>query len=265
MTDLIKAEQKGFMQFNRLDEAHKYCDLIAKSSFCPTAFSGKAGDVLVAIQMGMELGLQPMQALQNIAVIKGRPSLWGDAMLAVCKAGSDFEYCHETYDEETSTATCTVKRRGEPEQVRAFSKEDAILATLWGKQGPWTQYPKRMLQMRARSFALRDVFPHLLRGFTSAEEAQDIPAPKDMGEAPRVAPVSRLEAVKMKAMERKKATAGQVDWLIHLIDALQVPQETIDKWLERARVSSFEEMDVDTAAKCIEHLEEKLGKLEEVG
>jgi hypothetical protein len=46
---------------------------------------------------------------------------------------------------------------------------------LKGKQGPWTNYPKRMLQMRARSWCLRDVYPDVLRGVHVAEEAQDMP------------------------------------------------------------------------------------------
>ena len=44
-----------------------------------------------------------------------------------------------------------------------------------GKQGPWTQYPKRMRQMRARAFALRDVFADILKGMPIAEELQDYP------------------------------------------------------------------------------------------
>jgi hypothetical protein len=52
-----------------------------------------------------------------------------------------------------------------------------------GAPGPWQQYPDRMLQARARSFALRDVFPDVLLGLSmSAEELGDIP-PEDV--APR--------------------------------------------------------------------------------
>jgi hypothetical protein len=43
------------------------------------------------------------------------------------------------------------------------------------------QYPKRMRQMRARAFALRDVFPDVLRGLPVAEEVMDMPV--DMGPA----------------------------------------------------------------------------------
>jgi hypothetical protein len=58
--------------------------------------------------------------------------------------------------------------------VRTFSQDDAKTAGLWGKQGPWSQYPKRMLQLRARGFALRDAFPDALRGIHSADESRDM-------------------------------------------------------------------------------------------
>ena len=54
-----------------------------------------------------------------------------------------------------------------------FTVGDAIRAGLWKKAGPWTMYPKRMLQMRARSFALRDAFPDVLRGLVATEEVED--------------------------------------------------------------------------------------------
>ena len=86
-------------------------------------------------------------------------------------------------------ATCEAKRRGDAEPVVSrFSMADAKRAGLAGKTGPWTQYPKRMLQMRARGFALRDAFPDLLRGFVTAEEAQDYPTPEPAREPVVVRP-----------------------------------------------------------------------------
>lgn len=169
------ATSSGFMNVATLEQALKCSEYIAKSSFCPKAFAGRAGDVLICLQMGQELGLKPMQALQNIAVINGRPTLWGDAMLAVCRQSAEFEYINEKYDEKIKGYTCIVKRRNEPEYVSTFTEADAKVAKLWGKEGPWTQYPKRMLQMRARGFCLRDSFPDLLRGIISHEEAEDSP------------------------------------------------------------------------------------------
>ena len=76
-------------------------------------------------------------------------------------------------------AVCEAKRRGyEKPTVVRFSVADAKKAQLWGKSGPWTQYSRRMLQMRARGFALRDAFPDVLRGLVTAEEAQDYASEK---------------------------------------------------------------------------------------
>jgi hypothetical protein len=153
----------------------EYAEMMSRSDMVPKDFKGKPQNILVAVQMGMDIGLPPTQAIQNIAVINGRPSLWGDAALAVVRAHPACEYIHEDLDKSTLVATCKIKRKGQPETVRTFSQEDAQNARLWGKTGPWSDYPYRMLQMRARSFAMRDAFPDALKGIYIAEEAQDIP------------------------------------------------------------------------------------------
>lgn len=155
------------------EQALTFSDYLAESDMVPKDFKGKPGNCLIAMQWGSELGLKPLQALQNIAVINGRPALWGDAVIAIVRGSPLCEYVIEELDAQGS-AVCRVKRRGEQEQVRTFSDMDAKTAGLLGKQGPWTTNPKRMKQMRARSFALRDVFPDVLKGIAIAEEAQDI-------------------------------------------------------------------------------------------
>ncbi|UUC95452.1 recombinase RecT [Comamonas sp. C11] len=155
------------------DQALTFSQYLADSDLVPKDFKGKPGNCLIAMQWGSELGLKPLQSLQNLAVINGRPALWGDAVIALVMASPVCEYVTE--DDDGETAFCRVKRKGAPEQVRSFSMDDARKAGLAGKQGPWTQYPKRMRQMRARAFALRDVFPDVLRGMPIAEELQDIP------------------------------------------------------------------------------------------
>ena len=168
------------------DQALTFSQYLADSDMVPKDYKGKPGNCLIAMQWGAEVGLKPLQALQNLAVINGRPALWGDSVIAIVRASPLCEYVIETDDGHT--ATCKVKRRGEPEQVRTFSVDDARSAGLAGKQGPWTQFPKRMRQMRARAFALRDVFPDVLRGLPVAEEVMDTPTERHMGAADVVAP-----------------------------------------------------------------------------
>lgn len=166
-----------------LTEAMEFAKLIANSDICPKDFQGKPGNVLIAVQMGAEVGLSALQALQNIAPVNGRPTIWGDACLALVRASGKLEF-HEERDQSDCVAAggglCRVKRRGEPNVVeRKFSIEDAKTAKLWGKTGkdgqstPWITNPGRMLQMRARAFALRDVFPDVLKGLSVREEVED--------------------------------------------------------------------------------------------
>lgn len=157
-------------------EAQQFAKLIAESDMVPKDFKGKPGNVLVAVQMGSEVGLPPMQALQNIAVINGRPCIWGDAAIALARVHPDFENIDESFtgSGEGLTAVCAIKRRGQKAQTRTFSVTDAKRAKLWGKSGPWTDYPQRMLQMRARSWAIRDVFADAMKGISIREELEDI-------------------------------------------------------------------------------------------
>lgn len=159
----------------------KLAEVMAGSDMVPRDYKGKAGNVLIAVQMGAELGLQPMQAIQNIAVINGRPALWGDAALAVVSAHPECDDVVEKLDGtgESMSATCVIKRKGREPIMRIFTVADAKRAGLWNKDGPWKTYPQRMLQMRARSWAMRDAFADALRGIGVVEEVRDIP-PRDV-------------------------------------------------------------------------------------
>ena len=184
----IATRQQFDLSPQTFEQALTFSNYLADSDMVPKDFKGKPGNCLVAIQWGMEIGLKPLQAMQNIAVINGRPSLWGDAVIALVRSSPLCEYIIE--EDDGRTATCKVKRRGEPEQSRSFSMDDAKAAGLLGKQGPWTQYPKRMRQMRARAFAVRDVFPDVLKGLPVAEEVMDTPSERHMGQVERVEPTT---------------------------------------------------------------------------
>jgi hypothetical protein len=79
------------------------------------------------------------------------------------------------FAKDETGAVCTFWRQGKQLPVtRRFSIGHAKKAGLWGKAGPWQNYPDRMMLQRARGFAGRDTFPDLLRGIKTAEEALDI-------------------------------------------------------------------------------------------
>ncbi len=176
------AQTNGFaLKPNSMQEAMQMAEMLSGSEMVPKNYQRKPQDTLVAMMMGSELGLNPIQALQNIAVINGKPAIYGDALLALVQNHPKFGGHEESFDEQTMTASCTVWRKGDDKKHTViFSRQDAEHAKLWGKQGPWQQYPKRMLMWRARGYALRDKFADALGGLITVEEARDIPEERDI-------------------------------------------------------------------------------------
>lgn len=155
-----------------MDEAWRLGKAIVMSGTAPKGMDTPE-KCMIAIMRGLEVGLSPMQAVDKIAIVNGRPVIWGDGALGLVRGSGLCEYIRESIKGEGDNriAGCVVKRKGEPDEItRTFSVADARKAGLWGKGGPWSQYPERMLQMRARAFALRDVFADVLGGLYLREE-----------------------------------------------------------------------------------------------
>jgi hypothetical protein len=241
------------------DDAWRFWQMVAKTDFAPKDFKGKPEACLLAGQHGAEVGLSPMQSLQSIAVINGRPSIWGDAALAVAMASAVCEYVRERLegDGDAMKAYCEAKRRGyERPTLSTFSVADAKKAGLWGKSGPWTQYPKRMLQLRARGFALRDAFPDVLKGLVTAEEAQDYPTPDVAAEPVVVRPKfdTQPEPAEERANPYEVAKAAiEAERDIAKLDAMRA---RIDQRLKQGTFTPFQADDLlDSIHARVEFLE----------
>ena len=207
-TDIVLREAEPPSAFEmrprNLDEAMKFAQIMADSDLVPAGYKNKPGNILVACQMGHELGLTPMRALRCIAVINGRAAMFGDEMLAMVLVSPVCEYVHEEQSND-KIGICTVKRKGHPEHTATFSLDDAKRAGLLGKQGPWQQHTARMLKLRARGFALRDKFADVLAGLVTTEEALDIPPSEPQAVPTQPEPVQTLKdrlKAKVEAVEQ---------------------------------------------------------------
>lgn len=160
-----------------IEEVFRLATAIAASGLAPSGMSTPE-KLTVAILHGLEIGIPPMMSINKIAVVNGRPTLWGDAIPALLLSRG-FKIREEIGTGPGGRfAECTVIRPNGETITRQFTENDAKVAGLWGKQGPWKQYPDRMLQMRARGLASRDGAADVLSGIYLAEEAQDIEPPK---------------------------------------------------------------------------------------
>jgi len=220
------------IQPKNLEEALKICEMIANSGIVPKHYAGRTEAVFTAAMYGARLGMDPMTACQSIAVINGRPCIFGDALLGIVRASGKLEYIHE--DDNGTEAVCTVKRVGDASpNVRKFSNEDAKRAGLINKPGPWKDYPSRMRQMRARAFALRDTFTDILMGFSVTEEARDIPPDQDTHRVNVIttqdATGSRADRIKGKLSAPAPEPAPTDDFPSPIEAAIAVFKQTIDE------------------------------------
>ncbi len=207
-----------------IEEVFRLATAVSKSGMAPRGMD-KAEQLTVAIMHGLELGLSPMMAIQNIAVVNSRPTLWGSAVPALLwSRGFKIE---ETVSD--GVATCTVTRPTGEKITRTFSEQDARKAGLWGKAGPWTQYPSRMLQMRARGLAARDGAADALSGLYLQEEIEggeltvvsieDAPKRKSSAEAKRDGTNETFNKL-MKAIDNAPAAS----------DLMRLRQDHADTW-----------------------------------
>lgn len=159
-------------------DAYKFALSFASSMFCPKVYQGKPDDVYLAMAYGAQIGLNPLLAVQNIAVVNGRPSVYGDALTAIVMGHPETQFYEDGYKAD-GTAYCKITRKGRSSTAgitvyREFSEAMARKAGLWGKD-IWAKYPERMLLWRAKGNAIRDLYADVLMGMWSVEEARDMP------------------------------------------------------------------------------------------
>ena len=171
-----------------IDQAYRLAQALSGGGdMIPRDFQKNPEKIMAAILKGMEIGLAPMQALSAIAIINGRPTIWGDALRALVLRAGHMVDCEVVGEGKSAVATATLTRASGQVLKRTFSMADAENAGLAGKAGPWKQYPTRMLMNRATAFAVRDGAADALMGMAVAEEVSDYgpDAARDVTPAPR--------------------------------------------------------------------------------
>lgn len=193
----IQVSKSGQMQITTIEEAYRQASLYHKSGLVPASFDSPE-KIMVGLQMAIELKLPPLTALKSMYVLKGVASLFGDLPLSLVMQSGLLEWIKEVQLDkdrkeicsknnnlgaECEMAICVVKRKGYPDDVeRSYSWSEAKAAGLdkgkFGDKDTWVKHRRRMLQMRSRSWALKDVFPDVLMGVAIREygDAEDFEA-----------------------------------------------------------------------------------------
>lgn len=252
VNDLVRKDGKQELEvlngFNinpkNYTEAMEICTMLSKTDFIPKDFVNKPGNIFVAIAMGAELGLKSLHALQCIAVINGRPTIWGDGLVALVLGSGQCEYIKDEFDEKTQTAICRAKRNGRPEVVKTFSFADAKQAGLAGNN-THAKYPKRMIEWRAKSWALRAEFADLLKGISIREEFE-IDGAVEADIVPQKNDTVSLEIPAMLPEENPTIPEEQVKMENPSLHSPEIEKTVID----RSKMLKAKSKKVNTCAEC---------------
>jgi len=224
-TAIATRPEPGGIVIRQMSELWHFAQLYEASGMAPKGMKAEA--IAISIQTGMELGLSPAQSVQSIAVINGRPQIYGAAAQALVESSglmADFDFYfdeggkrtdHPTKFDDTTAAVCVTLRRGRKRAYTTrFTVADAKRAGLWDKAGPWKAYPARMMHWRAIGHNLADNFGDVLKGLESGTPAPSeinvITAEPDKGEVEdRPGDLAELQArTRVKAARTALGDAG---------------------------------------------------------
>ena len=186
-TDLTTSSGGGdFLQPEAVNARIQYARALAASNLLPDSYRAQPANVLLAIEYGHALGLEPIAAIQGISVIKGKPTLSADLMAAVVRRAG-----HKLRVRQSGmSVTATLIRRDDPdfEYQVTWDQAKAERAGLWGQRGPWTQYAEQMLRSRAITEVCRQGASEALSGAIYApDELATADAPQTVEASPAAA------------------------------------------------------------------------------
>lgn len=183
-------EERGYIIPKDIDQAFRFAQAVVTARLAPDSYNNDPSKVMLGAMAAMEAGLPPLYGLRQIAIINGRPTIWGDAAMALIQAsgqladrivtelggGIDTDTVPRNEWPDSFGYMVQLFRRGQSSPyIGRFTIADAKRAKLWDdhRRQPWQNHPKRMLLVRAQTIAQRDGFADCLAGLAIREEVED--------------------------------------------------------------------------------------------
>ena len=161
--------------FNQILRA---ADMLSKTSIIPQSYQNKPRDCFVAIEMANRMGVSPMVVMQNMYVVKGKPSWAGQACTMLINSCGKFKDVKHIYTGEKGKPNrgCYVTAT----RISDGSQVDGVEVTMqmaqsegWTSNSKWRNMPELMLAYRASAFFARVYCPEAMMGVQTAEEVYD--------------------------------------------------------------------------------------------
>ena len=194
LNEVMAKPQGGFIESFR--ESYKLASVFAKSSLVPQQYQGKTEDCAIAVDMAERMGVTPLMVMQNLYVVKGKPSWSGQACMSFIKAKyGDAEPVY-TGQRGTDTRGCFVRVTKPDGEVIEGAEATIGMAKAegWTSNKKWINMPELMLAYRAAAFFARVYCPEILMGVQVEGEVEDSERPQPQ-KAPDPFNVTNVEEI----------------------------------------------------------------------
>lgn len=193
-------EYSIYLDASKFEQAQRAANLICKSDLVPEHFKNKPQNCLIVFDMAQRLGAQPIMLMQKTYIIKGRPAMEAQLVIALVNSRGPFTGPIQwKFNGEGDNRACTAYATHKVTKQVCDATVTWKMAKLEGwtsKQGSkWLTMPDQMFMYRSATFLARLHCPEVLFGFPTVEELQDIGASPDGLKTSEVTelPVSALE------------------------------------------------------------------------
>ena len=196
LNEVMAKPQGGFIESFR--ESYKLASVFAKSSLVPQQYQGKTEDCAIAVDMAERMGVTPLMVMQNLYVVKGKPSWSGQACMSFIKAKyGDAEPVY-TGQRGTDTRGCFVRVTKPDGEVIEGAEVTIGMAKAegWMNNSKWKNMPELMLAYRAAAFFARVYCPEILMGVQVEGEVEDSERPQPQ-KAPDPFNITNVEEYKV--------------------------------------------------------------------
>lgn len=174
-----------------MNQLWRAAQILAQTRIVPEHFQGKVADVFVVLAMARRRNEDPLELLQNIYLVHGRPAWMTEFLIARCRAvGLDLRWVVER---RTGTlkvppasrgrnphkggvipdlsVTCFVKGDDDPDRRATISSGDALSAG-WTDNEQYLFNVERMLRWRTASWWVAQYASHIKHGLLVKEELE---------------------------------------------------------------------------------------------
>ncbi|RGH21215.1 recombinase RecT [Anaerostipes sp. AF04-45] len=199
MNEIIQSEEKHELSpFTDADSFKKIFDIgkmFASSQLVPQTYQGKPMDCTIAVDMANRMGVSPMMVMQNLYVVKGKPTWSGQACMSMIRGSKEFKNVRPVYTGERNTDSWGCYIQAEYRETGEIVRGTEVTISMAKQEGwyskkdrngnelsKWQSIPEQMLAYRAAAFFARVYIPNSLMGVYVEGEPEDI-EPKPVVEA----------------------------------------------------------------------------------